>query len=735
MNRLKRQRLHMSRGPLVVCGVLALVLFVPSVLRAEKLPTLSVSDITVSQEACGATNAVFAVTLSQFKGKTVTVHYATANGTGVAETDYSAVSGTLVFTKSQDDDPQGTQAPLTQVITVPVTEVLIPGSSKTFSLLLNEAFNAAIADGEGVATIQAPAIAKCQSCNLSCDDGNACTADVCRAATGCKNVPLINASQPANEAFCKLSLTCAAGHDLDEDGLSDPWEASGGIDFNLDGVVTPDEMVLTNVDPIFPDGSPNPYPSADPAVKDVFLKYDWMELSDQLTDGQPTSCTVNPLPFPNNLFYPFHSDSCAWDEKCMSGVCRGHSDEPDPAALKMVIDAFAAHDIRLHLVKGHALPHADVTSMGAPIAACIQDLSTQTFYGTEAVDFYALKAANLSASYNGQNFSEAQLSPAFHYAVFGHRHTCDSTGDCQKPACVNPDTNRSPLFNEGGLAEQPGNDLLVSLGGLRDRNIEPLALVQGTFMHELGHNLGLNHGGPLLNAGQPTDPNQVSLNYKPNYISVMNYNYQALGIRTASPDCAPDDYLCKTTPASTRLDYSSFANGVIPNVLDENDGSESAGLNLGNSDIGYTWCPSQTPIPGTGPVDFNCDGSKSEAWCASGCDITQGLELNHDPAGGGHVPSGTPGSGDVLQPFEDWPNLIFTYQCQSTYNDGAAPGQFLSSGEATCEGLLEKHPVLPPRGIEITNQAVPAGVSTPKRSRNDVRRRELRRRLELPLVF
>lgn len=42
-----------------------------------------------------------------------------------------------------------------------------------------------------------------------------------------------------------------------------------------------------------------------------------------------------------------------------------------------------------------------------------------------------------------------------------------------------------------------------------------------TFVHELGHNLGMSHGG--------TD----SVNYKPNYMSVMNYRYQLRGLERA----------------------------------------------------------------------------------------------------------------------------------------------------------------------------------------------------------
>jgi hypothetical protein len=48
-----------------------------------------------------------------------------------------------------------------------------------------------------------------------------------------------------------------------------------------------------------------------------------------------------------------------------------------------------------------------------------------------------------------------------------------------------------------------------------------------TLMHELGHNLGLDHGGFIPDgAGQMIlDPDQKSGNNKPHYLSVMNYSY------------------------------------------------------------------------------------------------------------------------------------------------------------------------------------------------------------------
>jgi hypothetical protein len=493
---------------------------------------------------------------------------------------------------------------------------------------------------------------------------------------------------PSFEAACSSSYVGCT--DADGDGLGDAWETAGGIDFDGDGVVDDSERVLTNVDPLFPDGSANPHPSAEPGTKDVFLKYDWMELPDQFTNGQPTACTLSPPPDIFKFVYPYHSDDCAFDQACVDGICRGHSDAPDAASLMAVIDAFAAHGVRLHLVRGHALAHSNVLSFGSPGSTCIADTSAQTFSGSQAGDFYALKAANFNATYNASNFSADQLRPFMHYAIFAHRHSCDSPEDCAQPECVNPDTGVNPRFNETGLAETPGNDIIISLGQFRDSRTVLQTIVEGgTFMHELGHNLGLDHGGPRFINGIPQG-DQVRLNFKPNYLSVMNYNHQWHGISTASADCAADDYVCKTTPVSVRIDYSSFANGVVPNTLDENQGSEAAGINLGNNDIAYnSSCNGPPrPVPGTGPVDWDCNGVLTDTWCPSGC-THPFFELN---ANDGRTPDGTPGSGDVLLPFEDWPNLVFSFQCEGTFDDGAVGnpgyGASLPAHEMTVDEAL-----------------------------------------------
>ncbi len=100
-----------------------------------------------------------------------------------------------------------------------------------------------------------------------------------------------------------------------------------------------------------------------------------------------------------------------------------------------------------------------------------------------------------------------------------------------------------------GVAELPGNDFIVSLpncyilsnthnGAGHD---EELA---NTMMHELGHNLGLHHGG------------SNDVNYKPNFNSIMNYRYQGDGIDT-SCDAVGDHAL-------------SYSVGVRPSLNEAN---------------------------------------------------------------------------------------------------------------------------------------------------------------------
>ena len=109
----------------------------------DPLPSLAIDDVTVVEGNSGTTNAVFTVTLNAASGQTVTVNYATADGTATQPADYTSTSGTLTFTPGQT----------ARTITVPVIGETIPEANETFFVNLSAATNATISDNQGVGTI------------------------------------------------------------------------------------------------------------------------------------------------------------------------------------------------------------------------------------------------------------------------------------------------------------------------------------------------------------------------------------------------------------------------------------------------------------------------------------------------------------------------------------------------------------------------------------------------------
>jgi hypothetical protein len=110
--------------------------------QPEGLPSLSITDATVT-ESNVAVDVVFTVSLSAPSAQTVTVAFATADGTALAGSDYSAASGTLTF------PPNVTSQPLF----VQVTGDLLDEPTETFFVNLSSPVNATIADGQGLGTI------------------------------------------------------------------------------------------------------------------------------------------------------------------------------------------------------------------------------------------------------------------------------------------------------------------------------------------------------------------------------------------------------------------------------------------------------------------------------------------------------------------------------------------------------------------------------------------------------
>ena len=116
-------------------------------------------------------------------------------------------------------------------------------------------------------------------------------------------------------------------------------------------------------------------------------------------------------------------------------------------------------------------------------------------------DFAGFKALSFGtpserASSNSGSLLKAK-NFAFHYALFVH-------------SFINPPPEGGSALGKGRL---PGNDLVVGLGPDAGEGNGTELQQAWVFMHELGHNLGLAHGGA------------DSIRCKPNYLSVMNYSF------------------------------------------------------------------------------------------------------------------------------------------------------------------------------------------------------------------
>ena len=179
----------------------------------------------------------------------------------------------------------------------------------------------------------------------------------------------------------------------------------------------------------------------------------------------------------------------------------------------------------------------------------------------------------------------------------------------------------------GGCGERPGNDFVVYANAIDD-----IALASA-FMHELGHNLGLQHGG------------NDDLNYKPNYVSVMNYAI---------------NYRYEWNKTFWRLDYSGQDLGTLDETsLNELAGIDSIdgfydqvrmpfGITTGIREIRYV------QLNG-GVTDFGSpDGSLEQDGF-----FDFGVEQDLNWLGASVPNASSPSPGDVLEGHNDWDVLQY----------------------------------------------------------------------------
>jgi CSLREA domain-containing protein len=117
---------------------------VGTILNDDSAPALSINDVSITEGSAGTKQLTFTVTLTKASGQTVTVKYATADGTAQAASDYAAKNGTLTFA------PGGV---LTQIVNITINGDAVVEPNEAFYVFLSGQVNAAVSKARGVGTI------------------------------------------------------------------------------------------------------------------------------------------------------------------------------------------------------------------------------------------------------------------------------------------------------------------------------------------------------------------------------------------------------------------------------------------------------------------------------------------------------------------------------------------------------------------------------------------------------
>jgi hypothetical protein len=213
-----------------------------TIIDNDPSPSLSINDVSVAEGDAGTTPATFTVTLSAASGRTVTVHYSTADNTAEAGSDFQATSGTLTF------NPGDTS----RTVSVPINGDTTFEPNETFLVNLTTPTNASIAGAQAVGTIinddAAPPIPK-----LTIDDVN-----IVEGNSGNSVATFTVTLSPVSNQIVTVDFKTANGTATDAGSdyqpLSstltfNPGETSRSITVRINGdtLVEPDETFFVNL--------------------------------------------------------------------------------------------------------------------------------------------------------------------------------------------------------------------------------------------------------------------------------------------------------------------------------------------------------------------------------------------------------------------------------------------------------------------------------------------------------
>lgn len=247
-----------------------------------------------------------------------------------------------------------------------------------------------------------------------------------------------------------------------------------------------------------------------------------------------------------------------------------------------------------------------------------------------------------------------------------------------------------------GLAETLGNDFVVSLGcGFKPwGTVENDEQQAGTFMHELGHNLNLAHGGPNSIISGVRTATDYNMNCKPDYYSVMNYARQIPNsvLTTGASGLWESGFNYGATGVQTALDYSRTtapASGLTPGSITESAIDEAAGTAAANGrtyKVIYSRINDGAVTVGDSKANFDFSGDA----VATSSNIGAGDINNLAPTVLGCGAS----AGQTLKSYNDWNDvkLVFLDATSGTSQDGitgAPPSTTSNTRELTPTFLNE----------------------------------------------
>jgi Metallo-peptidase family M12 len=276
--------------------------------------------------------------------------------------------------------------------------------------------------------------------------------------------------------------------DADGDGLPDCWETSGGgIDFDGDGNIDVGLCVPVDTNG---DGTTDATECANAQRKDLFVYIDYMQFhkpNPQALSQTQSVATVgvksvreaflaapveNPVPSPTGISIHFQV-----------------ADQP------VTFIPFDSSSEVSHVNQVAFTPCTGPAGAADPNQG-------------PAVDFDTIKASNfgtVAERTDPKALNAKRL--AFRYVLFAHNLVGNPSGGSSGSGC----------------AEVGGDDAVVTLGSFAGSvaghtgGVGTTDQQAGTFMHEFGHLLGLEHGG------------DDRVNCKPNYRSIMSYSRQFAG--------------------------------------------------------------------------------------------------------------------------------------------------------------------------------------------------------------